>query len=251
MSANLAGAVAIVTGASRGLGRAIALALAGAGADVVCAARSKPDLEETALAVRSLGRRALVQSTDVALADDVERMVECTVAEFGRVDVLVNNAGFILPTPAERLREAEWRRVLDTDLTGVFLCAIAVGQRMIAQGGGRIVNIGSMFGELGTRGVLPYAAAKAGVHALTRCLAYEWARHGIRVNCIAPGYFYTDLSRDALDSAAGERIRGRIPLGRVGEPAEIGPLAVYLASDASAFMTGEVIALDGGQTMAW
>lgn len=248
---DLAGAAVIVTGASRGLGRACALALADAGADVVCAARARADLEETAAMVRRHGRRAVVHVTDVSRAEDVERLAERTLDEFGRIDVLVNNAGVLISKAAEEVTEDEWRRVLDTDLTGAFLCATAIGRHMIAGGGGRIVNIGSIFGELGARGVVAYAAAKGGVHALTRALAFEWARHNIRVNCIAPGYFATDISSEAVNSPLGARIRARIPLRRVAEPSEIGPLVVYLASAASSFMTGEVLRLDGGQTMSW
>jgi len=141
---------------------------------------------------------------------------------------------------------------LEVDLTGTFLCSQAAGRRMIAQRFGRIINIGSIFGELGTQGFAAYAAAKSGVHALTRSLACEWARHGVTVNCISPGYISTHLTRGVLeDPKTRERIVSRIPLGRVGEPEEIGPLAVYLASDGSAFMTGQVIFLDGGQLMSW
>ena len=249
---NLTGKVALVTGASRGIGRAIALALAEAGADVACAARSVAALGETAAALNALGRRAVAVTADVTSADEVERMVERVVGEFGRIDVLVNNAGALFGKAAEKVSAAEWRGLLEVDLTGAFFCAQAAGRRMIAQRSGRIINVGSIFGELGTRGFAAYAAAKAGLHALTRSLAYEWARYGVTVNCLAPGYIRTDFNRAALENPdTRDQILSRIPLGRVGEAEEVGPLVVYLASDASAFMTGQVIFLDGGQVMAW
>ncbi len=249
---DLTGKVALVTGASRGIGRAVALALAQAGADVACAARSAASLAETAGAVEALGRRALAAPVDVTRPEEVERMVERAVAALGRLDILVNSHGAVLGKATEKVTPAEWRGLLEVDLTGAFLCAQAAGRRMIAQRSGRIINIGSIFGELGTRGFAAYAAAKAGLHALTRSLAYEWARHGITVNCIAPGYIQTDFNRAALaDPKTRGDILARIPLGRVGDPEEVGPLAVYLASDASAFMTGQVIVLDGGQLIAF
>jgi NAD(P)-dependent dehydrogenase (short-subunit alcohol dehydrogenase family) len=249
---DLTGKVALVTGASRGIGRAIALALGGAGAHVACAARTVSALTETATAIEALGPQALAIPVDVTDADRVEGMVRAVVDAFGRLDILVNNAGAVLGKPAEKLIAAEWRGLLEVDLTGAFLCAQAAGRRMIAQRSGRIINVGSIFGELGTSGFAPYASAKAGLHALTRSLAYEWARHGITVNCIAPGYVHTDFNREVLaNPKMRDEIVSRIPLGRVGEPEEVGSLAVYLASDASAFMTGQVIFLDGGQLMAW
>lgn len=249
---DLTGKAALVTGASRGLGRAVALALAEAGADVACAARTASALAQTAVAVEALGRRALAVATDVTRSEEIERMVERTVRELGRLDILVNNAGAVSGRAAEKVSEAEWRALLEVDLTGAFFCAQAAGRRMIVQRWGRIINIGSIFGELGTPGFAPYAAAKAGLHALTRSLAYEWARYGVTVNCIAPGYIRTDFNRAALENPKTRaEILSRIPLGRVGEAEEIGPLAVYLASEASAFMTGQVIFLDGGQVMAW
>lgn len=249
---DLTGKVALVTGASRGIGRALALALAEAGADVACAARTASVLGETAVAIEALGRRAVAVAADVTSAEEVERMVGRTVGEFGRLDILVNNAGIVFGTAAEKISVADWRRLLEVNLTGAFLCAQAAGRQMIAQRSGRIINVGSIFGELGTRGFAAYAAAKAGLHALTRSLAYEWARHGVTVNGIAPGYIRTDFNRAALgDPETREQILSRIPLGRVAEAEEVGPLAVYLASDASAFMTGQVIFLDGGQAMAW
>ncbi|MFQ5830182.1 MAG: SDR family NAD(P)-dependent oxidoreductase [Candidatus Methylomirabilia bacterium] len=249
---DLSGKVALVTGASRGIGRALAIALAEAGADVACAARTTADLAETAEAVEALGRRAMVITADVTSSDEIERMVEQAVERFGRIDVLVNNAGAVFGKASEKVSAAEWRGLLELDLTAAFLCAQATGRRMIEQRSGRVINMGSVFAELGTRGFAAYAAAKAGLHALTRSLAYEWARYGITVNCIAPGYVRTDFNRAALvDPKTREQILSRIPLGRVAEAEEVGPLAVYLASDASAFMTGQVIVLDGGQAMAW
>ena len=248
---DLSGKVAIVTGASRGIGRAIALALADAGADVACVSRNAAALGEVAASARALGRRAIAVTADVSNAEEVGRAVDRVAEELNRIDILVNNAGSVSWKAAESVSVEEWRKLLEVDLTGAFLCAQAAGRKMIAQRSGRIINIGSIFGELGTRGYAAYSAAKAGVHALTRALAAEWARHGITVNCISPGYIHTDLTSAALDDEKfHERIISRIPLRRVGEPHELGPLAVYLASDASAFMTGQVIHLDGGQAMA-
>ncbi|MBI4241464.1 MAG: glucose 1-dehydrogenase [Candidatus Rokubacteria bacterium] len=248
----MTGKAALVTGASRGIGRAVALALAGAGADVACVARTAPALDETAAAIGALGRRAVTVPADVTSGEHVERMVRRTVDAFGRLDILVNNAGVVFGRAAETLDVAVWRGLLVVDLSGAFLCAQAAGRQMIAQRSGRIINIGSIFGELGTQGFAAYAAAKAGLHSLTRSLAYEWARYGITVNCIAPGYIRTDFNRPALaNPETRDRILSRIPLGRVAEPEEVGPLAVYLASDASAFMTGQVLFLDGGQAMGW
>lgn len=249
---NLTGKVALVTGASRGIGRAVALALAEAGADVACAARTASAVGETAAAIEALGRRTVAVMADVTDAGDVEQMVERAVGKLGRVDVLVNNAGVVFGKAAEKVDPAEWRSLLEVDLTGAFLCAQAAGRRMVAQRSGRIINIGSIFAEVGTPGFAAYAAAKAGLHALTRSLAYEWARYGVTVNCIAPGYIRTDFNRAVLENPrTRDQILSRIPLGRVGEAEEVGPLTVYLASDASAFMTGQVIVLDGGQVMAW
>ncbi|OGK99435.1 MAG: 2-deoxy-D-gluconate 3-dehydrogenase [Candidatus Rokubacteria bacterium RIFCSPHIGHO2_12_FULL_73_22] len=247
----LAGKVAIVTGASRGLGRAIALALAGAGADVALAARSKPDLEETARLARATGRRALVVPTDVTRYDAVEALVARTVEELGRLDVLVNNSGVARPAPLAETSPADWRAVLDVNLTGVFHGCRAAGPHLIAQKSGKVINLASVLGQVGLAGYTVYAASKGGVIALTRALGVEWARHGIQVNAIAPGWFVTEMNEAAFaEPKLAERLLRDVPMRRTGRLEEIGPLAVYLASPASDFMTGQTIFLDGGHSAA-
>jgi len=244
----LDGKVALVTGASRGLGRAIALGLARAGADVAVCARSATDLAETGRAIEALGRRTLVVPTDVTDEAQVDDLAEAVIDALSRVDILVNNSGTVLVKPLLDTETADWRRVIDTNLTGTYLCCRALGAHMVAQHSGRVINIASIDGLKGSANVTAYSASKGGVVALTRALALEWARHGVTVNAIAPGYFDTAMSRQGLDDpAVRERILKLIPMRRVGDPEEIAPLAVYLASEASAYMTGEVIAIDGGQ----
>jgi NAD(P)-dependent dehydrogenase (short-subunit alcohol dehydrogenase family) len=248
----LAGRVALVTGASRGIGRAIAVALGAAGAAVACAARSVDQVEATAVAIRAGGSAARAFRLDVTLTESVTTTVRAVEEALGPIDVLVNNAGIILQRKTLELTDEEWERMLATNLTSMFRCARAVAPSMIARGGGRIINLGSMWGRVGVPRYTAYCVSKAGVDALTRCLAVEWVRHGIRVNCLAPGYIRTDFSTEALaDARTRELILSKIPMRRMGEPEEVGPLAVYLASPASEFMTGQTIYLDGGQTSSW
>jgi 2-deoxy-D-gluconate 3-dehydrogenase len=245
----LNGKVAIVTGASRGLGRAMALALAEAGADVALAARSKPDLEETAHQIEKLGRKALAVTTDVTVFSQVEALVAETISTLGRLDILVNNSGVASVGPLAELAPEEWSRIITTNLTGVFNGCRAAAPRLIAQHSGKVVNIASVLGAVGLSGYTAYSASKGGVIALTRTLGIEWARHNVQVNAIAPGWFVTDINAAAF---ANEKIRERIlrdiPMRRTGKIEEIGVLAVYLASPASDFMTGQVLFLDGGST---
>jgi len=244
----LDGRVALVTGASRGLGRAMALALAEAGADLGLLARSRGDLEETAAAARSLARTAVVRPVDVASPDDAERAVEEVTAALGRIDVLVNNSGIALVKPLVETTLEEWRAILDTNLTAAFTLCRAVGRGMIARGRGKVINVASVLGGHGMPGYTAYSASKGGLIALTRTLAVEWARHNIQVNAIAPGWFLTSMSAHALaDEKLRERLLREVPARRAGNPEELGPLVVYLASSASDFMTGETIFIDGGQ----
>jgi 2-deoxy-D-gluconate 3-dehydrogenase len=245
----LAGRVAIVTGASRGLGRSIALALAEAGADVAVAARSKPDLEDTAHAVERHGRRALAVPTDVAVYAEVEELVQRTVSALGALDILVNNSGVARVAPLRETTLDDWRRMLEVNLSGVFYGCRAAAPHLIARRRGKVVNVASVLGAVGLPGYTVYSATKGGVIALTRTLAVEWARHNIQVNALAPGWFATDMTDAAFSNPAiRERLLRDVPARRPGRPEEIGSLAVYLASPASDFMTGQTVFLDGGHS---
>jgi len=249
---SLEGRVALVTGASRGIGRAIALALGAAGAAVACAARSRDQVEATAAAITAAGGRALALRLDVTRPADIGAAVEAVRAALGPVDVLVNNAGLTLEKKTTEVTDEEWDTVLATNLTAMFRCARAVAPGMMRLERGKIINVGSMYGIIGVPRYAAYCASKAAVDGLTRSLAAEWARHGIQVNCLAPGYVNTDIPRAAMaDEKTRALFLSRIPARRIGEPEEVGALAVYLASPASDFMTGQTVYLDGGQTMAW
>lgn len=263
----LEGKIAIVTGAGRGIGKAISLVFAEAGANVVAVARTLEQIEGAAEEVRQLGRRALAIATDVTQADQVERMVEKTISEFGKIDILVNNAGIaqpkqLVPLPDVKLpgwqrvhdlntplSEEEWHSTMNTNLTSVFLCTRAVGPHMIKQKKGKIINISSRNAITGDPYRVHYNSSKAAVSMFTRCLALEWAPFNINVNAIGPGAFHTALSAEAFEHAElKEQMLRSIPLGRAGELREIGLLALYLASNASDYMTGQTLYLDGGFT---
>jgi 2-deoxy-D-gluconate 3-dehydrogenase len=245
----LDGKVAVVTGGGRGLGAAAASALAAAGADVALLARSLAEVEATAREIEAAHRRkALAVECDVADEASVEEAASLVLAAFGRVDVLVNNAGMAAVAPLLDLELAQLRRIMDVNVIGCFLCARAFGAHMVAQRKGTVINIASVAGLGGEADLTAYCASKGAVIAFTKALAIEWARHNVTVNAIAPGYFRTDLNKQALDHVQiGPKIVGAIPLRRVGQPEELGPLVVYMASDAAAFMTGSVVVLDGGQ----
>ena len=242
--------VAIVTGSTRGLGRVFALALAEAGADIVLVGRDSDAAERVRAEIEGLGRRALVVLGDVTVRADVVRMLDATLAEFGRADVLVNNAGTCIHKPALEVTDDEWRQVMSVNVDGVWLCSQVFGAHFVAEGGGVIVNIGSMSAEIVNRPQFQpaYNASKAAVHHLTKSLAAEWAPLGVRVNALAPGYMRTDMS--PVDEPRFQRYWIEdAPQGRVGEPDELGPAIVFLASDASSFMTGSVLTVDGGYTV--
>ena len=243
--------MAIVTGASRGLGRAMAVALAEAGADVALAARSAPDLDGTARLVAATGRRALAIVTDVTAYAEVEALVKRTVGELGGLHVVVNNSGIARVGPVAQMSTEDFRATLDVNLVGVFNGCRAAAAHLIGQKFGKIVNVASVLGQVGLPGYSAYAASKSGVMGFTRALAAEWARHSIQVNALAPGWFVTDMNAEAFgDPRVSERLLRDVPARRTGRLEEIGPLVVYLASAASDFMTGQTLFLDGGHSAA-
>jgi NAD(P)-dependent dehydrogenase (short-subunit alcohol dehydrogenase family) len=246
----LDGRVAVVTGGARGLGRAMAEALASAGASLVLTARQLAPAEAAAQELAAAtGVRALGLAADVTRSADVEALVARTLDAFGRVDILVNNAGINIRGPIEQLQESDWDRVLDTNLKGPWLCCRAVAGPMKQRRWGRVLNVSSMLGEISLPGRSPYASSKGGLTLLTKTLALEWARDGINVNAICPGPFATEINRPLLDDPeARAAMEAKIPLGRWGEPAELGPVAVFLASEASSFITGATLFVDGGYT---
>lgn len=244
----LDGKIALVTGGGRGLGRAIALAFADAGADVAIASRTRADIEAVANEVRAKLRRGIMIEVDVSRSASVAAMVEQVRTTFGRIDILVNSAGIAFSARLVEMSDADWERIIATNLNGTFYACREVARGMIAQKSGCIINLASIAGLKGAPGLAAYAASKGGVIQLTRTLALELARHNVRVNALAPGYFRTDMNAAALDDSKwGPRIVERIPLRRVGDPKELDALAVYLASDDASFMTGEVITISGGE----
>lgn len=245
----LAGRTAVITGAGRGIGKEIALALAAAGAQVALAARSADQLGEVAAVVRDRGGRALVVPTDVTDPAAVQRLVERTVAELGGLDVVVNNSGAIDSTPLLEQDPSEWDRVLTTNLRGTYLVTRAAGAHLVEQGSGKVINIASNFAFMGVPGHAAYCASKAAVVSFTRTMAVEWARYGVQVNALAPGYVETDLNADLrADEEAQARVLRAVPARRMGRPEELGPWSVLLAGAASDFVTGETVVLDGGQS---
>lgn len=245
--------VALVTGGSRGLGLEMAIGLGQAGARVAVTARRREWLDGAAEVLAREGVEHEALEADVSDPDSVHRLVEAVEAHFGPVDVLVNSAGVSLGAPALEMPLSEWRRVLDVNLTGTFLCCQAVGRGMVARGRGAIINVASVVGLYGSPpqvlDAVGYAASKGGVIALTRDLAVKWAPHGVRVNCIAPGFFPTRLSRGVLEKAE-EAITRAVPMGRVGQEGELMGVAVFLASEAASYITGQVILVDGGMSAA-
>ncbi len=249
-SVALTGRVALVTGASGGLGAHFAGVLARSGARVVVAARRIEACSSVCDGIRGDGGEAHPFAMDVADATSVRAAVDAVEAHFGRLDILVNNAGIATPAPALDLEEAQWDAALDTNLKGAFLAAQAAARLMKRNGGGSIVNVASILGLRVAGQVAAYAASKAGLIQLTKALALEWARHGVRVNALCPGYIETDINRDFFASDAGRAMLKRVPQRRLGRPSDLdGPL-LLLCSDASAYMTGSVIAVDGGHLVS-
>lgn len=246
---DLDGKVAWVTGAGKGLGRQMALALASAGAVVVATARTESDLVSLVEEIRGMGKVAFAAPGSVDDTDFVEQCVEQTVAQHCRLDILINCAG-ISPVfrRSEKLSDEEWSQVMRINLDGTFACARAAGRYMLSAGHGSIVNISSIHAQVGFDRIAAYAASKGGVEALTKVLAVEWADRGVRVNAVAPGYFRTDLSSGLLDSSWGGRILNAIPMSKLGAPEDLANSVVFLASDASRYITGTTLNVDGGQT---
>jgi NAD(P)-dependent dehydrogenase (short-subunit alcohol dehydrogenase family) len=240
--------VAIVTGGGTGIGRAIAVELAALGADVVVTSRDPQHLEPTAADIRALGRRALAIQTDIRIPSQVEALAEQTVAQLGKIDIHINNAGGQYPAPAEDLSVEGWRSVIDLNLSGTFYCSQTVARQMMRTDGGVIVNIVANFGLRAAPGLVHSAAARAGVINLTRTLALEWAKYNIRVNAVAPGVVMTEaaLAEMLIHPDVIENIERAIPLKRLGTPEDIAHVVTFLVSDAAAYITGETIAADGG-----
>jgi gluconate 5-dehydrogenase len=244
---DLSGRVAIVTGTSRGLGQYLARALARAGADLVITSRTLKSLEPFRAEVEALGRRALPLELDVRSQDSIRRMAEAAHAHYGKIDILVNNAGCNVRKAAVDVTWDDWNLVLDTNLRGTFFVAQAVAKTMIPRRYGRIINIGSVTCVAGYAGLGPYCASRGGVKQLTMSLADDWGVHGITVNCLAPGWFHT-AQNDVLyqNKEWVEYLCDRIPLKRPGEPRDLDGAVVFLASDASAYITGQTLLVDGG-----
>ena len=251
LTADLSGRAALVTGASSGLGRHFALTLARAGAKVALAARRADALRGLAEEIRAFDGRAMPIALDVRDAASVRDCVTAAETELGALSILINNAGVAETRPALETEEADWDRVMGTNLKGAWLVAQETARHMARLGhGGSIVNVASILGLAGAAQVAPYAASKAGVISLTQSLAVEWARHGIRVNALAPGYIETDLNRDFLQGPAGEAIRKRVPQRQFGQAADLDGALLLLVSDASRYMTGSLLVVDGGQSAA-
>lgn len=245
----LTGKVALVTGASRGIGRAIALTLAEAGADVVVNyAGSEAAAEEVVREIEAMGRKSFKLRANVGSADEAEEMVKQTIEAYGRLDILVNNAGITRDNLIMRMKEEEFDQVINTNLKGVFNCIKAVTRPMMKQRSGRIINISSVVGVLGNPGQANYVAAKAGVIGLTKATARELASRGITVNCVAPGFIETDMT-DKLPDEARAGLMGQIPLARLGQPNDIAKAVKFLASDDASYMTGQTLHVDGGMYM--
>ena len=248
---DLSGKVAMVTGATRGLGEVAAKALAKAGAEVAVCGRSRPDLERVSAEIQDLGRRAEGFFLDVLSRSSIDQAVSQILERFGKVDILVNNAGVNHRVPFLEFPEEEWDRVIDTNLKGYFLVAQAVVPQMLQRGYGKVINMSSILGTVGLPMQAAYAASKGGVDQLTKVMALEWAKEGVRVNAIGPTYFETELVAQLRDDP--ERlafINERTPMGRWGQPPELEGIVIFLAAPASDFMTGQTVYIDGGWT-AW
>jgi 3-oxoacyl-[acyl-carrier protein] reductase len=241
----LKGQVALVTGAAQGIGKAVALLLAGEGADIAISDVNFEKAEETAKEIEALGRRAMAIRANVAAFDEVERMVQAVIERFHQIHILVNNAGIARDKLLLRMNEEDWDLVLDINLKGTFYCTKAVIRYMSKQRGGKIVNIASVVGQMGNAGQANYSASKAGVIGLTKTIAREFASRGINVNAIAPGYIVTPMT-EALPEKAKEDLKRMIPMERLGQPEDVAQAVLFLVSEASNYITGQVINVNGG-----
>lgn len=246
---HLAGKIALITGASRGIGQAVALEMARAGADIaVNYSGSEAAAQATVDQVKALGRKAILVKANVADADEVAAMVEAVQAEFGHIDILVNNAGITRDTLLMRMKDSDWDDVININLKGVYLVTKAVSKLMMKQRSGRIINMSSVVGVTGNAGQANYSASKAGVIGFTKTCAKELASRGILVNAIAPGFIHTDMT-DVLPEKVKEATLAVIPLHRMAEPKEVASVAVFLASEYASYITGQVLNVDGGMVM--
>ncbi|HOI73200.1 MAG TPA: glucose 1-dehydrogenase [Syntrophales bacterium] len=245
----LCGRVAIVTGGSKGLGRAMALGLAEAGAKLVVVSRTQSLIEETADEIIKKGGEALAVPTDVRSEEDVERMVALVAEKYGRIDILINNAGIGGSRKVVTMTADEWSNMMDTNVKSIFLAVRAVGKVMIRQRSGKVINVSSVLGKGALPRSMHYGASKAAIIHMTKTLALEWAPFNIHVNGIAPGWFLTEMTKDQQEGENREFLVRRIPFGRFGNPEEMVGLAVFLASDASNYITGDTVFIDGGYSL--
>jgi 3-oxoacyl-[acyl-carrier protein] reductase len=245
---NLTDKVALVTGGGRGIGRSIALKLAGAGATLVVNDIAETAAQNVAKEIRAIGRPSLAIAADVSSSDDVTRLIEGIISDFGQIDILVNNAGIARDQLLLRMSEEDWDSVLNIDLKSVFLCTKAATRYMLKARRGRIINISSIVGLVGNPGQANYASAKAGIIGFTRTIAKEVASRSITVNAIAPGFIDTDMTKGLVEKQRQE-LQGRIPLGRLGTPEDVANAVTFLASEDAGYITGQVLTVDGGMTM--
>jgi len=244
---DLTGQVAIVTGTSRGLGQYFARALAKAGADLVLTSRTRESLAPFEAEIKALGRRAVSLELDVRSQDSIEKMAANAEDAYGQIHILVNNAGCNIRKPALDVKWEDWNTILDTNLRGTFFVAQAVARRMIAKGYGRIVNIGSVTSVAGYAGLAPYGASRGGIRQMTMSLAADWGKHGVTVNCLAPGWFRTEQNKILYEDREWvDYLTERIPLQRPGKPSDLDGAVVFLSSEASCYVTGQTLLVDGG-----